>query len=111
MSEKMLHPSYAKRGGTAVEPARAGPQPPAGLPVDWRAARRADRACCCSAKPRVVAVMPPTPERPHTTDLLLCGHHYRICRKRLAECGATVLDLSGTPVGDDNWHTAQPTRP
>jgi hypothetical protein len=51
-------------------------------------------------------VMPPTPERTHPTDLLLCGHHYRASRKSLAAVGATVLDLNGVPVADDAWPPA-----
>jgi hypothetical protein len=101
MPEKMQHPSYTVRDATVAEPVRGGPQHFAGLRIDWRVAQRADHACCCSAKPAVVAVMPPTPQRPHATDLLLCGHHYRICRQRLAESGATVLGLGGAPIGDD----------
>lgn len=103
MSEKTLHPSYTVRGTVVSEPARSWLQDLAGLGIDWRAAQRSDRACCCSAKPAVIAVMPPTAQRPHATDLLLCGHHYRICRARLAGSGATVLSLAGTPIGGDAW--------
>jgi hypothetical protein len=58
----------------------------------------AERACCCSAKPAVVAVLPPGPGRNHATDLLLCGHHYRAVRHALDAAGATVLDELGQPV-------------
>jgi hypothetical protein len=68
------------------------------LAVDWRAVRLADRACCCQSRPVVIAVLPPSPGRPHLTELLLCGHHYRLSRRALAAAGATVLDLSGIPV-------------
>jgi hypothetical protein len=54
----------------------------------------------------VVAVMPPTRERRHPTDLLLCWHHYRVSRKSLAAVGAAVLDLHGVPVADDAWPPA-----
>jgi hypothetical protein len=37
--------------------------------------------------------MPPTATRPHQTDLLLCGHHYRASRDALAAAGATVQHL------------------
>jgi len=47
-------------------------------------------------------VIPPTPTRPHPTDLLLCGHHYRISRHTVAAMNATVHKLreipGGTPV-------------
>jgi hypothetical protein len=39
--------------------------------------------------------MPPTPSRPHSVDLLLCGHHYRISRARLGASGARAEDLPG----------------
>jgi hypothetical protein len=39
--------------------------------------------------------MPPAVTRPHSTDLLLCGHHYRISRQSLAAAGATVTVLPG----------------
>jgi hypothetical protein len=61
--------------------------------------RSGDTACCCPAYPVVRAVMPPTPERPHSIDLLLCGHHYRVSREALAAAGATVYRLPGA-AGD-----------
>jgi len=55
----------------------------------------ADPACCCPAMPVVRVVMPPTQARPHPTDLLLCGHHYRVSRQKLAALNATVQKLPG----------------
>jgi hypothetical protein len=52
-------------------------------------------ACCCPAMPVVRVVLPPTQARPHPTDLLLCGHHYRVSRQRLAALNATVQKLPG----------------
>jgi len=74
------------RSRGAVEPERlATPEaPPAVRLVNWRAARRAARACCCPAQPVVVAVMPPVPGREHQTELLLCGHRYRASWQALA---------------------------
>jgi hypothetical protein len=46
----------------------------------------------------VIIVMPSSPGRPHSTELLLCGHHYRLSRGALEEAGATALDSSGMPV-------------
>ena len=66
--------------------------------IDWRALRNANRACCCPARPAIVAVMPSAPGRDHRTDLLLCGHHYRLSRAALAAAGAIVLDQGGMPV-------------
>lgn len=85
----------------------AAPQPEPGvssLPAPARPADTCfifwttDRACCCAAKPAVVAVLPPSPERDHATDLLLCGHHYRATRHALAAAGATIMDETGQPV-------------
>jgi hypothetical protein len=39
--------------------------------------------------------MPATPERRHSVDLLLCGHHYRVSRQALAAAGARIEDLPG----------------
>lgn len=65
----------------------------ASIPAGWRASLRlASRACCCAARPAVVAVMPSAPGRPHRTDLLLCRHHYRTSRQALAAAGAVVFD-------------------
>jgi len=55
----------------------------------------AERACCCPAKPAVVAVLPPAPGRDHETDLLLCGHHYRESRRALEAAGAIVMAEDG----------------
>jgi hypothetical protein len=46
----------------------------------------------------VIVLMPPAADRPHRTDLLLCGHHYLMSRQALAAAKATVLDLNGVPV-------------
>jgi hypothetical protein len=54
-----------------------------------------DRACCCPAYPVVRVIMPPTPERRHSVDLLLCGHHYRVSRQALAAAEARTEDLPG----------------
>ncbi len=105
MTVNFSHPALADRGTAPAEPAArmAEASGPAGDAIDWPAVRRADRACCCTARPTVIAVMPPAPGRPRPTDLLLCGHHYRLSRRALAAAGATVLDLDGAPVGDHAW--------
>jgi hypothetical protein len=54
-----------------------------------------DRACCCPAQPVVRAIMPPTPQRRHSVDLLLCGHHYRVSRQKLAAARARIEYLPG----------------
>ena len=54
-----------------------------------------DRACCCPAQPVVRVIMPPVPQRPHSVDLLLCGHHYRVSRPALAAARARIEYLPG----------------
>jgi hypothetical protein len=66
--------------------------------IDWRAVQRADRACCCPARPVVIAIMPPSADRPHQTELLLCGHHYHVSQQALRAAGATIADIKGTPI-------------
>jgi hypothetical protein len=39
--------------------------------------------------------MPPTPQRGHSVDLLLCGHHYRVSRQELAAARARIECLPG----------------
>jgi hypothetical protein len=55
-------------------------------------------ACCCPANPVVRVVMPATAARPHRTELLLCGHHYRVSCQALAAANATVTELLGPEV-------------
>jgi hypothetical protein len=63
----------------------------------------ADRSCCCVAKAVVRVVMPPAPARPHKTELLLCGHHYRVSRQALAAAHASVVELPGVPADTAAW--------
>ena len=53
---------------------------------------------CCVARAVVRVAMPPTAARPHETELLLCGHHYRVSRAALAAAHAAVSQL---PESDD----------
>jgi len=69
----------------------------------WRLAM-ADRACCCTARPVVVVVLPPTADRPHPTDLLLCGHHFHAARPALVAAGARVYGADGPLIGDAEEH-------
>jgi hypothetical protein len=105
MTAKFLCPSGAdpKTARPEALHSEGSPQPLAAQAIDWRKARLAERACCCPAKPAVIAVMPATASRPHPTDLLLCGHHYRASRHALDLARARVLDLDGRPVTGDLW--------
>src|SRR5215470_15511461 len=62
-----------------------------------------DQACCCVARAVVRVVMPPTAGRPHETELLLCGHHYRTSRAALSAAHATVHELAGNPDDPSAW--------
>jgi hypothetical protein len=85
-------------------PAGGGSAPPVRIHDDTIEARQAavvGSACCCPARPVVRVVMPPTAIRLHRTELLLCGHHYRVSRQTLAAANATVTELpgiSGSPL-------------
>ena len=68
----------------------------AGSQAAWSGPPRlADRSCCCPARPVVRVLMPPTAERPHPVDLLLCGHHYLTSRAALAAADAIAIDETG----------------
>ncbi len=73
------------------------------IPPGYAPAGLDDRACCCTARAVVQVVMPPTPARPHRTELLLCGHHYRVSRQALAAAGAAVRELPGIPENTAAW--------
>ncbi|HSY15124.1 MAG TPA: hypothetical protein VK816_03985 [Jatrophihabitantaceae bacterium] len=52
-------------------------------------------SCCCHSRPAVRVMLPPTLERDHAVDLLLCTHHYRRYQLALDSAGATVFDAFG----------------
>jgi hypothetical protein len=67
------------------------------------AAGLADQACCCVARAVVRVVMPATASRPHETELLLCGHHYRVARAALSAAHASVQELAGNFADPSDW--------
>jgi hypothetical protein len=114
MSARELHLSSAASPVARSEATGCTTEPltPVRTPIDWRALRFADRACCCGARPAVVAVLPTGPGRSHPTDLLLCGHHYRAGQMALAIAGAAVFTVAGASVAaGDLWKVgADPDR-
>jgi hypothetical protein len=98
MNARIPSPSAA-RGASAA---------PTG-PDDWgtwlskEPSGAAGSACCCPARPAVRVIMPPCPARPHPTELLLCGHHYRVSRAALKAAKAIVRELPGTPGDIAAW--------
>ena len=92
MSARFFHPA----GGGSAAPARIHDDT-----IEACQAVALGPACCCPAKPVVRVVMPATATRPHRTELLLCGHHYRVSRQALAAANATVTEvpgISGSPL-------------
>jgi hypothetical protein len=87
----IFHSSARKDSGAAGQALYDAANIPAMLPGPT------DQACCCVARAVVRVVMPPTRGRPHETELLLCGHHYRTSRQALAEAKARVRELPGIP--------------
>lgn len=102
MTTPFEHPSYLGRISRAPS-APALPSAVAEPAARFRQRRYGERACCCPAQPAVIVMLPPTDGRPHATDLLLCGHHFRRSRTGLLARGATLLDLDGYPLAADGW--------
>lgn len=88
-----MKPGFLHRGAGGSAPGSGSP-PPDPILAESPACRE-DRACCCPANPVVRVIMPPAAGRPHSVDLLLCGHHYRVSRRALDAAGALVLPLPG----------------
>jgi hypothetical protein len=96
MTSRSEHPSYFGKLGEPQHTTTADePLPSALPPLDISALIRAERSCCCTAKPAVVAMIPPSSGRERATDLLLCMHHYRASSQALATVGAVVADRCG----------------
>jgi hypothetical protein len=89
-----------RRAAEADADEQAAPDP---VPVYTPVPRYSGRACCCAARPAVIAVLPPSANRQSDTDLLFCGHHYRALLPALAGHGATILGISGHPLTMGAW--------
>lgn len=48
-----------------------------------------------------MTIMPMTSAQGEPIELFLCGHHYRVSRRALAEAGAVVYDGDGLLVPID----------
>jgi len=44
----------------------------------------------------VKVLIPPGSARPHSVDLLLCGHHYLVSRAALAAANTVAIDETGS---------------
>ena len=62
-----------------------------------------DQACCCVARAVVRVIMSPAAGRPHETELLLCGHHYRAARAALSAAHARVEELRSSSAAPGTW--------
>jgi hypothetical protein len=76
----------------------ASSKPAPGRLVDWRKVASAERACCCPARPMVVALLPAWKGRPYEADLLFCAHHFRRHVRALAVAGARFMSTDGVPL-------------
>jgi hypothetical protein len=54
-----------------------------------------NQSCCCPSRAVVRVIMPPTADRPHEVELLLCGHHFRLSQGTLAAAGAAFHVMDG----------------
>jgi len=97
MNTSSLYPP----AGTGDAAAQRSPGNVASMPADL--AELADRACCCPAQAMIRVILPPTAARPHETELLLCGHHYRVARQALTAAHAAVCELPWTPRDTAAW--------
>ncbi len=95
MTFDFVHESYGGLTTSTAPPGTDESTTPALATGYQRVLLGADRACCCSARPAVVAILPPVPARMHRTELLFCMHHYRAARPGLLAAGATAVDASG----------------
>ena len=108
--EQCLFPADARQGDAGAMNVRSRPPAPAGLPgaaTDGGQVRQGaspgDQACCCVARAVVRVTMPPAEGRLHETELLLCGHHYRVSRAALSATHARVEELRPVSATTGTW--------
>jgi len=56
------------------------------------------QACCCPAPAVYAVVVAPRPDLPNPPEILLCSHHLRAARERLAHIDVGVYDAGGRLV-------------
>lgn len=83
---------------TAPQVAPQSERPPGQLGVadaaEWFTRLQvAERACCCPARPVMVALLPPPQDGTELVEVFLCGHHGRRSQASLAAAGALVYQL------------------
>ena len=66
-----------------------------GMPAPGQAGGMDNQSCCCPSRAVARVIMPPTAERPHEVELLLCGHHLRQSQGTLAAAGAEIYVMPG----------------
>jgi hypothetical protein len=94
------HHRFADRPGAPPDAERIPPDDALAASAYRRVLDRADRACCCTAKPAVIAIMPPSPTRQKRVELLFCMHHYRASGVGLGEAGALIVGPDGHRLGE-----------
>lgn len=91
---------FAGRAGAPPDAERIPPDDALAASAYRSVLAGADRACCCTAKPAVIALLPPSPARRKRVELLFCMHHYRASRIGLREAGAVILGADGRNLGE-----------
>jgi hypothetical protein len=92
-----MFPGYSALARHATSSGAARNQPQARAdPEKWIISLvTAERACCCSARPTTVAVLPLRSGQAEPVDLLFCNHHYRQKQAGLAAAGAEIHRAPG----------------
>lgn len=76
----------------------AGPQSPRLEPL-----ATPERACCCAAQPVARVFVKPAAPGGAPVELLLCGHHLRVCWQALEAAGAAAFDTAGRMLMPRIW--------
>jgi hypothetical protein len=88
---------YVRERSTAVESAPS-PEPRWLAPLMRAEIAPTTQACCCPAPAVYAVVVAPTAQLPNPPEILLCSHHLRMSRDRLARSDVGVYDAGGRLV-------------